>query len=303
MVVFLFSEFDRLLSKHATETGLPVIVDFYSDGCGPCRMMAPIYKKLAEEIGQDKAVFVKVDTNAQQELSSKYQIRSLPTFAFFLGGKKVNQFSGAGEGQLRQMTEQVVRQSEIENVVLTIEQMTEYYKKVEPSKSESDIQTVYDKCVGMVKGAKQCMGAAANQLARRLKKKYKQMPKLEKLFTDESRKPGNSKPKDNAKTDSNKQQTKTQSKPDKPNLHLASKEQLMEELEKRLDAERDEQAEEEDDDDAEEAHSWTKGDFPERVVIIGGGPAGMSAAIYAARAGLTPLLIAPPMVRTQNSIL
>ena len=54
-------EFDRLLKKHATETGLPVIVDFYSDGCGPCRMMAPVYKQLAKEIGQGRAVFTKVD--------------------------------------------------------------------------------------------------------------------------------------------------------------------------------------------------------------------------------------------------
>lgn len=54
-------EFDRLLKKHAGETGLPVIVDFYSDGCGPCRMMAPVFKQLAKEIGQEKAVFTKVD--------------------------------------------------------------------------------------------------------------------------------------------------------------------------------------------------------------------------------------------------
>ncbi|KAL3768683.1 hypothetical protein ACHAWU_006784 [Discostella pseudostelligera] len=43
-------EFDRLMKKHATQTGLPVIVDFYSDGCGPCRMIAPIFKKLAKEM-------------------------------------------------------------------------------------------------------------------------------------------------------------------------------------------------------------------------------------------------------------
>ena len=114
-----YTEFERLLHKHATETGLPVIVDFYSDGCGPCRMMAPIYKKLAQEVGQDKAVFVKVDTNAQYELSSKYQIRSLPTFVFFLGGKKFDQFSGAGEAQLRQLTQQVIREAENQNVILT----------------------------------------------------------------------------------------------------------------------------------------------------------------------------------------
>ena len=140
--------------------------------------MAPIYKKLAQEIGQDKAVFVKVDTSAQYELSSKYQIRSLPTFAFFLGGKKFDQFSGAGEAQLRQMTQQVIRESEMQNVVLTKESILAYYQEVEPSKAESDIDVVYNKCVGMAgKGVDQCVGAPANQLARRLKKKYKRPAK------------------------------------------------------------------------------------------------------------------------------
>lgn len=287
------------MHKHATETGLPVIVDFYSDGCGPCRMMAPIYKKLAQEIGQDKAVFVKVDTSAQYELSSKYQIRSLPTFAFFLGGKKFDQFSGAGEAQLRQMTQQVIRESEMQNVVLTKESILAYYKEVEPSKAEADIEVVYNKCVGMAgKGVDQCVGAAANQLARRLKKKYKSAPKMEQRFSPEARSPGNAKKsagEDDKAKSSSSSRTRTSAAPDKPNLSLATKEQLMEELEKRLDAERDQQVDEEDDDNAEDAHSWTKGDFPEKVVIIGGGPAGMSAAIYAARANLQPVVIAPPM--------
>ena len=46
---------------------------------------------------EGKAVFVKVDTNAMYELSSRYGVRSLPTFKFFLGGRKVYEFSGAGE--------------------------------------------------------------------------------------------------------------------------------------------------------------------------------------------------------------
>mmetsp|Transcript_19271 Transcript_19271/g.31154 ORF Transcript_19271/g.31154 Transcript_19271/m.31154 type:complete len:181 (-) Transcript_19271:1689-2231(-) len=45
-------EFDRLMKKHATQTGLPVIVDFYSDGCGPCRMIAPIFKKTRQGNGR-----------------------------------------------------------------------------------------------------------------------------------------------------------------------------------------------------------------------------------------------------------
>ena len=41
-------EFNKLLKHHAANTGLPVVADFYSDSCGPCRMMEPIYKKLAK---------------------------------------------------------------------------------------------------------------------------------------------------------------------------------------------------------------------------------------------------------------
>jgi len=286
------NEFERLLSKHSKQTGLPVIVDFYSDGCGPCRMMAPVFKKLAKEIGQDKAVFVKVDTNAQYELSSKYQIRSLPTFAFFLNGKKVNQFSGAGEAQLRQMTNQVVRSSEIENTKLTIENLTEYYKSVDPSKSTEGIQSVYDKCASMIKGSEECVGAAANQLSRRLKQKYKSAPKLEERFLAEARSPESGGAKNEEKASSgSSSKTRGGGTSNKPNLHLATKEQLMEELDARLEAE----ADAEDDEEEEDKHGWKPSDFPEKVVIIGGGPAGMSAAIYAARANLQPVVIAPPM--------
>ena len=52
---------------------------------------------------------------------------------------------------------------------------------------------------------------------------------------------------------------------------------------------------EEEEDAMDDSSHWVRGDFPERVTIIGGGPAGMAAAIYAARAGLTPLVIAPSM--------
>ncbi|KAL7529344.1 hypothetical protein ACHAWF_006668 [Thalassiosira exigua] len=104
-------------------------------------MIAPLFKKLAKEVG-NKAFFVKVDTNAMYELSSRYGVRSLPTFKFSLGGRKVQEFSGAGEEQLRQFTQNVIAKNEAKNVLLSAETLTKYYAEKEASKSEEDVKKV-----------------------------------------------------------------------------------------------------------------------------------------------------------------
>jgi thioredoxin-like negative regulator of GroEL len=140
-----------LLEKHATDTGLPVIVDYYSDGCGPCWMMALIYKKVAHDY-IDRAVLVKVDTNVQQEISARYQIRSLPTFHYFVNGMKVDEaVGGIGEGPLRQQTDKVIRNAELDNVILTTEALIEYYGKYDATKTNDDVRGVQTKCIDMIK--------------------------------------------------------------------------------------------------------------------------------------------------------
>jgi len=252
--------------------------------------MAPIFKKVAADY-VDKVVFVKIDTNAQHELSGQYQIRSLPTFLFFVNGKQVQEEKGGiGEAALRHHTDGLLRKAEIENVVITLDALKAYYKDAEPNKSEDEVETVHRKCVSMNKNQDECVGSAANQLARRLRKKYGSMPKSVPRFTKKDQKSSTEQP--------TKEKKPEKSSKNEPNLHMATIEQLQQELEKRLDDARDEQVEAEDENEDEEDpfyKRWTPSGFPERVVIIGGGPAGMAAAIYASRAGLDPLVIAPSM--------
>jgi len=70
-----------------------VLVDFFATWCGPCKMTGPIIDQLAEEVKNIK--FVKVDVDQNQELSSQYQIFSIPTFLIFKNGQVIGQFVGA----------------------------------------------------------------------------------------------------------------------------------------------------------------------------------------------------------------
>lgn len=91
--VVTHDQFLGALTHHRDNTGLPVVVDFFSHSCGPCRMIAPEYKKLARQF-KGKAVFLKVDVNANYETSQAARVRAMPTFQFFQNGKKKHEFSG-----------------------------------------------------------------------------------------------------------------------------------------------------------------------------------------------------------------
>ena len=73
---------------------LPVMVDFFSRTCGPCRTMFPIVDEMAKEHA-NKYIIAKVDTSKNQNIALFFNIRAVPTFMFFKDGALVEQISGA----------------------------------------------------------------------------------------------------------------------------------------------------------------------------------------------------------------
>lgn len=81
-------------SKLISNTNIPVIVDFWAEWCGPCKMMAPIFEQTAATI-EPKARLAKLNTEFSQDIASQYGIRSIPTLVVFKNGKEVSRQAGA----------------------------------------------------------------------------------------------------------------------------------------------------------------------------------------------------------------
>ena len=76
------------------ESRVPVLVDFWAPWCGPCRMMAPEFEKAAAALSP-RVRLAKVNTEDNPTLSTRYNIRSIPTLVMFTGGREVARISGA----------------------------------------------------------------------------------------------------------------------------------------------------------------------------------------------------------------
>ncbi|MGN1480591.1 thioredoxin [Porcipelethomonas sp.] len=79
--------------KEVTEYKGKVLLDFWAEWCGPCKMTAPVFEELSEQYGSIK--FGKVNVDQQKDIAAEYNIMSIPTFILFEDGVAVKQLSGA----------------------------------------------------------------------------------------------------------------------------------------------------------------------------------------------------------------
>jgi thioredoxin 1 len=99
---------DENFREKVLESPLPVLVDFYSDACPPCRQVAPIVAKLASEY-RGRAVIGKLDAQRNPLIADRYHIEYLPTFILFKGGQLVERRVGLmSEQQLRSLLDAVL---------------------------------------------------------------------------------------------------------------------------------------------------------------------------------------------------
>jgi thioredoxin 2 len=97
---------DNTLPRYLEKTEVPVLVDFWAEWCGPCKVYGPQFEKLASQ--RTDIRFVKVNSDEAQQASLRYQVRSIPTTILFKSGKEVARISGAlTTAQLGQWLERV----------------------------------------------------------------------------------------------------------------------------------------------------------------------------------------------------
>lgn len=84
--------------KEINQSNVPVLVDFWAEWCGPCKMIAPALDELADEFA-GKAKIAKLNVDDNQELAMNYRVSSIPMFLLFKGGQVVGQHLGASGGK------------------------------------------------------------------------------------------------------------------------------------------------------------------------------------------------------------
>ena len=84
---------DSIFEEKVLKSDKPVLVDFWAEWCGPCRMVGPIIDELSKDF-EGKAVVCKIDVDANQEFAAKYGVRNIPTVLLFKDGELVSRQVG-----------------------------------------------------------------------------------------------------------------------------------------------------------------------------------------------------------------
>jgi thioredoxin 1 len=84
---------DTSFEEKVLNSDKPVLVDFWAEWCGPCRMVGPIIDEISKDY-EDKAVIGKVDVDSNQEFAAKFGVRNIPTVLFFKNGEMVERKVG-----------------------------------------------------------------------------------------------------------------------------------------------------------------------------------------------------------------
>ena len=84
---------DDTFTAEVTNSNIPVVVDFWAEWCGPCRMLGPIIEEVGKEY-EGKAVVGKLDVDSNQEFAAKFGVRNIPTVLVFKDGELVNRQVG-----------------------------------------------------------------------------------------------------------------------------------------------------------------------------------------------------------------
>lgn len=84
---------EKNFKEEVLNSKIPVLVDFYADWCGPCKIMGPMIDKLSEELN-GKVKFCKVNVDNDKSLAMEYQVMTIPNFIFFKNGNKENSIVG-----------------------------------------------------------------------------------------------------------------------------------------------------------------------------------------------------------------
>jgi thioredoxin 1 len=146
---------DENFEEEVLKSDIPVEVDFWAPWCGPCRMVSPIYDKLAKEY-DGKFKFCKLNVDESQQMAVKYQVMSIPLQLYFANGQKVDDILGAvPEKVIRAKVEEIAKKfpsdekgkleviltSWIENNKGSSEKLTRW---MERNQSSSEVSANYD---------------------------------------------------------------------------------------------------------------------------------------------------------------